>query len=70
MYDPFVQPFERISGGYKQIMKYLDAKGFKENCRENVLQCFESVYEQDGQTRMDFFIHADGVGKANLYTRF
>lgn len=70
VYDPFVQPFERISGGYKQIMKYLDAKGFKENCRENVLQCFESVYEQDGQTRMDIFIHADGVGKANLYTGF
>lgn len=68
--DPFIQPFERISGGYKQIMKYLDAKGFKDNCRENVLQCFESVYEQDGETRMDIFIHADGVGKANLYTGF
>ena len=68
--DPFVQPFERISGGYKRIMKYLDAKGFKEICRENVLQCFESVYEQDGETRMDIFIHADGVGKANLYTGF
>ena len=31
---------------------------------------FEEVYEKDGETYMDIYIHADCVGKGNLHTDF
>lgn len=34
------------------------------------LGCFEEVYEKDGVTCMDIYIHADCVGKGNLHTDF
>ena len=44
--------------------------GFKENHGTEFLGCFEEVYEKDGTTYMDVYIHADCVGKGNLHTDF
>lgn len=68
--DPFSAAFDRIPKGYRRIMEYLGANGFKENHGTEFLGCFEEVYEKDGQTFMDIYIHADCVGTGNLYTDF
>lgn len=68
--DPFVAAFERIPNAYKIIMKYLNVNGFKEKPEENMLSCFEYVYDKNGVTYMDVFIHTDAVAKGNLYTNF
>ena len=68
--DPFLSAFDRIPKGYQRILEYLGANGFKENHGTEFLGCFEEVYEQDGETYMDIFIHADSVGKGNLHTDF
>ena len=68
--DPFRAAFDRIPKGYQRILEYLGANGFKENHRTDFLGCFEEVYEQDGKTCMDIYIHADCVGKGNLHTDF
>ena len=68
--DPFRAAFERIPKGYQLILKYLGANGFKENHGTEYLGCFEEVYELDGITYMDIYIHADCVGKGNLHTDF
>ena len=68
--EPFVAPFERIPTAYKLIMEYLGTNGFKENHGTEFLGCFEEVYEKDGETYMDIYIHADCVGKGNLHTDF
>ena len=68
--DPFRAAFERIPKGYKRILEYLGANGFKENHSTNFLSCFEEVYEKDGETFMDIYIHADCTGKGNLHTDF
>ena len=49
-------------------MEYLDANGVKENSGREALTCFEYVYEEDGVTFMDVYIHVDALGHANLYT--
>ncbi len=66
--DPFSRAFELIPGAYKKIMEHLDDNGFKENSGKEYLSCFEYVYEKDGITFMDVYIHADALGHANLYT--
>ena len=68
--DPFQAAFDRIPKGYQRILDYLGANGFKENHGTEFLGCFEEVYEKDGMTWMDIFIHADCVGKGNLHTDF
>jgi transcriptional regulator with XRE-family HTH domain len=68
--DPFRAAFDRIPKGYQRILEYLGANGFKENHGVAFLGCFEEVYELDGETRMDIYIHADCVGKGNLHTGF
>lgn len=68
--DPFRAAFDRIPKGYQKILEYLGANGFKENHSTEYLSCFEEVYEKDGEPYMDIFIHADCVGKGNLYTNF
>lgn len=68
--DPFLAAFDRIPKGYQKILEYLGANGFKENHGTEFLGCFEEVYEKDGVTYMDIFIHADCVGKGNLHTDF
>jgi len=68
--DPFCAAFDRIPGGYRKILEYLGANGFKENHGVEFLGCFEEVREEDGVTYMDIFIHADCVGRGNLHTDF
>ena len=70
VHDPFRAAFDRIPKGYQRVLEYLGANGFKENHGAEFLGCFEEVYEQDGETRMDIYIHADCVGKGNLHTDF
>ena len=54
--DPFVQAFERIPKAYKYILEYFEKNNCKEKHRENVLDCFEHVYENDGITYMDVYM--------------
>ena len=70
VYDPFRAAFDRIPKGYQRILEYLGANGFKENHGTAFLGCFEEVYEKDGMTCMDIYIHADCVGRGNLHTDF
>ena len=70
VHDPFCAAFDRIPKGYQRILEYLGANGFKENHSTEFLGCFEEVYEMDGETCMDIYIHADCVGKGNLHTDF
>lgn len=62
--DPFVQAFERIPNAYKLIMEYLKANNFRENPQDNIISCFEHVYEKDDVSYMDVYVHVDGVTKA------
>ncbi|MDE6208231.1 MAG: helix-turn-helix domain-containing protein [Lachnospiraceae bacterium] len=66
--DPFSRAFEYIPGGYKKILDYLNANGFKENVSGEYLSCFEYVYEKEDITYMEVYIHVDSVGHANLFT--
>ena len=68
--DPFQAAFDRIPKAYQRILQYLGANGFKESHGTEFLGCFEEVYEKDGRTCMDVYIHADCVGKGNLHTDF
>lgn len=68
--EPFVQPFERIPHAYKMIMEYLQANNFKENLQKDIVSCFEHVYEKDGATYMDVYVHVDGVTKVDAYSQF
>ncbi len=70
VHDPFQSAFDRIPKGYQRVLEYLGANGFKEKHGIEYLGCFEEVYEKDGATCMDIYIHADCVGKGNLHTDF
>ena len=70
VYDPFVAAFERIPNAYKRILDYLHANGFREKPKEDILSCFEYVYEQNGRIFMDVYIHVDSVSKAEAFTNF
>lgn len=70
IYNPFIAAFERIRNGYKRIMEYLQANGFKEKPKDDVLSCFEYVYEQNGITCMDVYIHVDSVSKTETFNYF
>lgn len=68
--DPFVAAFERIPNAYKKILKSLQANGFREKPKEDVLTCFEHVYEKDGVTYMDVYVCVDSVSKTDCHTNF
>ena len=70
VHDPFQSAFERIPKGYQRVLEYLGANGFKEKHGIEFLGCFEEVYENNGVTYMDIYVHADCVGKGNLHTDF
>lgn len=70
VYDPFAAAFEKISGAYKRIFEYLQANGFNEKPKENILSCFEYVYETNGKTCMDVYVHVDSVTKTKAFTNF
>ncbi|MGN0203978.1 MAG: helix-turn-helix domain-containing protein [Coprococcus sp.] len=70
VYDPFVAAFERIPNAYKKIMEYLQANGFREKPKDDILSCFEYVYEVNGTTCMDVYIHVDSVSRTEAFTNF
>lgn len=67
--NPFAT-FERIRNAYKKIFKFLQATGFREKPKEDILTCFEHVYEKEGIAYMDVYIYVDGVSKADSFTNF
>lgn len=70
VYDPFAAAFERIPNAYKKILEYLQANGFREKTKEDILSCYEAVYEKNGGTCMDVHIHVDSVSKTEAFTNF
>ena len=54
-------------GSYRE---YLQANGFREKVKGDVLSCFEHVYDKDGITCMDVYIHVDSVLKTDSFTNF
>lgn len=68
--DPFAAPFRRIPQAYQLILEFLSSNGYKKKYRENILPCFEWVYEKDGVTCMDVFIHCESVANASIFTPF
>ncbi len=70
IHDPFAATFERIPNAYKKILSFLQANGFREKPRDDILSCFEYVYEKESVTCMDVYIHVDSVSKTNSYTNF
>lgn len=70
IYDPFTDAFVRIPNAYKKVFEFLQANGFREKPREDVLSCFEYVYEKDGTTCMDVYVHPDSVSKTDSFTNF
>ncbi len=70
IYDPFVAAFERIPNAYQKIIQYLGANGFVEKPKDNILSCFEHVYEKGNVTCMDVYVHADSVSKSDMFTNF
>ena len=44
-------------------MDFLAANGFCEEPREDVLSCFEYVYEKESVTCMDVYIHVECIAK-------
>lgn len=70
IYDPFAAAFERIPNAYKKILEFLQANGFREKPKDDILSCFEHVYEKEGLICMDVYIHVDSVSKADSFTTF
>jgi len=68
--DPHAAPFRRIPTAYHKLMEYLQANGFKEKARPDVLSCFEHEYERDGTHYMDVYIHVDSVARTESFTSF
>lgn len=66
--DPFKAPFERIPHAYELILEHLNCNGFKESGTDNIIQCFEYVWQKDGVDYMKVHIHTDSVNRADLYT--
>lgn len=70
IYDPFAAAFERIPNAYKKVLEFLRVNGFQEKPREDTLSCFEYVYEKEGATCMDVYLHVDSVSKTDSFTNF
>lgn len=60
--EPFVDPFERIGGGWKALVGWMEANDLhlahQKHGNENPY-CLEEVMEEDGTTKMDIFIPVD-----------
>ena len=68
--EPHAAPFARIPKAYHKLMEYLQANGFKEKPKPDVISCFEHEYERDGVQYMDVYIHVDSVAKTESFTTF
>ena len=68
--DPFVQPFERIPGAYRQIIEFLSTGIHKKKHEKGTLPCFEREYVRDGVTFMDVYIHCQPGETPKIHTNF
>ena len=68
--EPFVQPFERIPRAYGLILEYLRSGNFRKVHHQGVIPCFERVYQKDGATYMDVYIHCAGSETPDIITSF
>lgn len=70
VYDPFAAAFERIPNAYKKILEYLQMNGYKEKIDDDILPCFEYVYDKNGTTCMDVYMNVDSVTKTQAFISF
>jgi len=68
--EPFVQPFDRIPRAYGLILEYLRSGSFRKVHHQGVIPCFERVYQKDGITCMDVYIHCIGSETPETTTSF
>lgn len=68
--DPFVQPFDRIPQAYGLILEFLRSGTFKPVHHQGVIPCFERVYQKDGVTCMDVYIHCSCPDEPTIRTSF
>lgn len=54
--EPFKKPFYIIANACKTLLAYINVNGIEENKEENLLQCFEKEYVEDGVDYMDVYI--------------
>ena len=57
--NPFSAPFHLIPNAYKTLMYHIKINQLSKKEPENVISCFEKVYERDGITYMDVYIASD-----------
>lgn len=53
--DPFADPFERIPGGWRRLVKWVEDNGYGFVCY-NQRFCLEEVLEENGTTYMDVYL--------------
>ncbi len=63
--DPYASSYNRIAQAYHTVFDYLSANGFRKCYHEKILPSFERVYESDGITCMDIYIHCDSGEKSS-----
>lgn len=68
--DPYSGTDNRISQTYGRIIEYLTSNGIKKKHTEGALPCFERVYQKDGITYMDVYIHCQSPNKPTVTTNF
>lgn len=68
--EPFVQPFDRIPRAYGLILESLRSGSFRKVHHQGVIPCFERVYQKDGVTCMDVYIHCTSSEKPGITTSF
>ena len=68
--DPFVQPFDRIPGAYRQIIEFLSTGIHKKKYEKGTLPCFEREYIRDGITCMDIYVHCSPGETPKIHTHF
>lgn len=54
--EPFSSPFSLIPNAYQTLMRYLEVNNLRHKLSEDVLPCFEKVYEKGGTVYMDVAI--------------
>ncbi len=68
--DPFVQPFDRIPRAYGLILEFLRSGSFRKVHHQGIIPCFERVYQKNGITCMDVYIHCASSEKPGITTSF
>lgn len=63
--DPYAASYNRVAQAYHLVFEYLSANGYRKKHIEKILPCFERVYEKEGITYMDVYIHCDGGGNVS-----